>query len=205
MDLYNLLISDSILGLFIQVLPISFFSSLIYFTYQVSKLRHANLVPMWRKLTLRTVFVCYLTGLLNLTLAPNNLWTYIWFYLYNGFEGCTIGPLFTFDYNLMPSLIQYMMGNLTIGSWVKTMLLGNFFMFLPMGLLLPMVSSITTIKRILPLSITIPLVIETLQPFVGRSFDIDDLIANFCGIIVGYCIFGVGRRLTKELTHTTNT
>lgn len=203
MDLYNLLISDSILGLFLQVLPISLISGLFYFTYQVTKVKLANHTPMWKDLALRTIFVCYLAGLLNLVLTPNNLWTYIWFYLFNGFEGCTIGPLLTFDYNLVPSLIQCIMGDLTIGSWVKTMLLGNFFMFIPMGLLLPMALPITTIKKNLLHAIAIPLVIETIQPFVGRSFDIDDLVSNFCGIIIGFCIFRAGRRLMNSLTHTT--
>ena len=32
----------------------------------------------------------------------------------------------------------------------------------------------------------IPLVIELMQPIVGRSFDTDDLIANFLGILVGW-------------------
>ena len=37
-------------------------------------------------------------------------------------------------------------------------------------------------------AILIPLAIEVIQLVVGRSFDIDDLIMNFLGIVIGYYI-----------------
>ena len=36
------------------------------------------------------------------------------------------------------------------------------------------------------IAILITLSIEILQPIVGRSFDIDDIIMNFIGSIIGY-------------------
>ena len=33
-----------------------------------------------------------------------------------------------------------------------------------------------------------PVVIEIIQPIMGRSFDVDDLILNFIGINAGYLI-----------------
>ncbi len=41
--------------------------------------------------------------------------------------------------------------------------------------------------------------IEIFQPIIGRSFDIDDLIMNFLGIIIGYLISGlIVRRKRSE-------
>lgn len=33
-----------------------------------------------------------------------------------------------------------------------------------------------------------PIAIELLQPVIGRSFDVDDVMMNFAGIIIGYFI-----------------
>ena len=68
------------------------------------------------------------------------------------------------------------------------MLTGNFLMFVPMGFFLPFVSEKINIRSILKISVAIPILVEVVQPIVGRSFDVDDLILNFVGIMAGYFI-----------------
>ena len=68
------------------------------------------------------------------------------------------------------------------------MLAGNLLMLVPMGVFLPFISAKINGKSILKIAIIIPVVIEIIQPIMGRSFDVDDLILNFIGIIVGYLI-----------------
>lgn len=59
-------------------------------------------------------------------------------------------------------------------------------MFIPMGIMLPLVLKNINKKNIFVIAILITLSIEILQPIVGRSFDIDDIIMNFIGSIIGY-------------------
>ena len=66
------------------------------------------------------------------------------------------------------------------------MLIGNMLMFIPMGIMLPLVFKNINKKNIFVIAILITLSIEILQPIVGRSFDIDDIIMNFIGSIIGY-------------------
>ena len=66
------------------------------------------------------------------------------------------------------------------------MLIGNMLMFIPMGIMLPLVFKNINKKNIFVIAILITLSIEILQPIVGRSFDIDNIIMNFIGSIIGY-------------------
>mgnify|MGYP000501998621 CR=1 FL=1 len=132
-------------------------------------------------------FVCYLTGLINLVLVPSNLWSHFWFYVKNGYStGDSLG-WFSGSFNFVPSLYKYLIkGELSIGTWIRDMLIGNMLMFIPMGIMLPLVFKNINKKNIFVVAILITLSIEILQPIVGRSFDIDDIIMNFIGSIIGY-------------------
>ncbi len=69
-------------------------------------------------------------------------------------------------------------------------ILGNVILFIPIGFIFPLILiRYRDLKRIAVLSISISLFIEFIQFFVGRSCDIDDLILNFVGGIIGYTIF----------------
>lgn len=69
-------------------------------------------------------------------------------------------------------------------------ILGNVVLFIPIGFIFPLILiRYRDIKKIAVLSISISLFIEFIQFFVGRSCDIDDLILNFVGGIIGYTIF----------------
>jgi glycopeptide antibiotics resistance protein len=90
-------------------------------------------------------------------------------------------------------------GNLSIGSWVKHMLIGNIAMFMPLGFLLPFVTEKVSKKNIWKIAIFVPLAAELLQLVLGRSFDIDDLICNFVGIVIGFLIaYLIGNQLNKN-------
>ena len=92
---------------------------------------------------------------------------------------------------------------MTLGSWVKEMLLGNILMFLPLGFFLPFVTRRVNRKNIFAFALCVPLVLESLQIVLGRSFDIDDLLCNFLGITVGYFAAAAVRRIGKRPAHTT--
>ena len=68
------------------------------------------------------------------------------------------------------------------------MLIGNIAMFLPLGFFLPFVTEKVNRKNIFTAAIVVPFIAELLQMVFGRSFDIDDLICNFIGIVTGFFI-----------------
>ena len=164
---------------------------------RVAIIKRNHLKVEWLKEIIRLLFSCYLTGLISLVVLPANFWL-------SFFDGIFLGwwdkmlPIFSFgEFNLVPSFIKALSGELTIGSWVKTMLIGNIAMFLPMGFFLPFVTEKINRKSIFIAATTVPFIIELLQMVFGRSFDIDDLICNFIGIAVGFFI-GFAIKNTKQ-------
>lgn len=186
--LYAVVMSGSLIGIFLQVVPITSLVGLVYAIYRLVKIRKRELSVSWGAEIMRWLFVCYLTGLINLALVPRNFWTYIWFYLYNGYSGGELDPLFSGNFNLVPTFLKAQTGEFTIGRWVRTMLEGNLIIFLPMGFFLPFVSKTINTRNIFAFAVITPIAIELLQPVIGRSFDVDDVMMNFAGIIIGYFI-----------------
>lgn len=79
-------------------------------------------------------------------------------------------------------------------GWSKMIeqILLNIAMFAPLGFLLPAVfAGARKWYKTLLLVAGISLFIETVQYFIGRSSDIDDLIMNTIGGIVGYALFAL--------------
>lgn len=177
---------NSIKNQFIQVIPITLLVGLLYIIFRFLKLKKNNSDINYKKEILYLIFVCYIAGLFNLVLVPRNFWNTIWYNIFynlneNPFEG-----IFDFSYNFISTIYKIIIGEYTLGSWVKTMIVGNLLMFIPMGIMLPLVFKNINKKNIFVIAILITLLIEILQPIVGRSFDIDDIIMNFIGSIIGY-------------------
>lgn len=187
---YQLLMSDSMVSLFLQVIPVTLLVGAAYGIFRYRYLVKRGDAIQWGREVVKGLFVCYLTGLTNLILVPNNFWGCIWYFLFNGRPSGSMGEMFVWSCNLIPSIIPVLRGELILGGWVKRMLIGNAAMFVPMGVLLPFVSEKARNRKLL-LAAAIPLMVELLQPIVGRSFDVDDLICNFLGIVSGYLIAAV--------------
>ena len=69
--------------------------------------------------------------------------------------------------------------------------IGNVAMFVPSGIVLPIVyKRLNTFRKVLLVGVGISLCIEISQlPFSVRATDVDDLILNTIGVIVGYGIY----------------
>ena len=76
-------------------------------------------------------------------------------------------------------------------------LIGNTAMFIPLGIVWPAVfKKLNTHRKVIAAGFGVSLTIEILQlPFFGRATDIDDLILNTLGFLIGYGIY----LLTKKL------
>lgn len=198
--MYQLLVSGGVVGLFLQVVPITCLVGVIYAVYRYIHIKKRKTSVKWSKEILRWVFVCYLTGLINLTLVPRNLWSNIWALIFVGYSGSQI-ELFNGSFNFTPIIFKIISGELSFGSWVKTMLAGNLLMFVPMGFFLPLISEKINIniKSVLKIAVIVPVIVEIIQPIVGRSFDVDDLILNFIGILIGYFVAISIKSLTYKI------
>jgi len=94
---------------------------------------------------------------------------------------------FPFRINLVPfvNLLDY-----DSGFDLLLNIIGNFAMFIPTGILLPLIyKPINTLKKVMLTGAAISLVIEIIQlPFAVRASDVDDFILNIAGCLAGYGI-----------------
>lgn len=71
-----------------------------------------------------------------------------------------------------------------------TNIFGNVIIFIPFGILVPEIfPNFRKLLKILGLSIATSFFVEFIQFFIGRSVDIDDLILNVLGALIGYLIW----------------
>lgn len=179
---------NSVINQFIQVIPITLLVGLLYIIFRFLKLKKNNSDINYKKEILYLIFICYIVGLFNLVLVPRNFWNTIWYNIFYSFNENPFEGIFDFSYNFIPTIYKIIIGEYALGSWVKTMIIGNLLMFIPMGILLSLCLENVNKKNIFKYAVLIPLAIEVLQLVVGRSFDIDDLVMNFLGIVIGYFI-----------------
>lgn len=87
-------------------------------------------------------------------------------------------------------------GNVENNEIAELNIIGNIILFVPMGLLLPVVDEkYKSMKQITFLSVIASLLIEIIQLFIGRSFDVDDIIVNTIGAIFGYFIYLILKKI----------
>lgn len=196
-SLYQIMKSGSVFGMFLQVVPTTLLVGIFYAFWRVIEVRRKGLQVNCYQEIIRWLFVCYLTGLINLILVPRNLWSHIFFFLKNGYLAGGLDPMFSGSINLIPTFIKCLMGEYTIGRWVREMLAGNLLMFVPLGFFLPLVSARVKSRNILKIAVTIPIAAEVIQLVIGRNFDVDDLLMNFAGIILGYILLTVVYNIRK--------
>ncbi len=127
----------------------------------ISKLKYKNKINIKKEIII-ILFIIYLLILFSVVTYPVNE------YGKN-------------NLNLFQELFRYRIGsNLFIQN-----IIGNIIMFIPFGMFL---NEYFNIKKISLLFITIiySLSIEIVQIFVGRVFDVDDIILNLLGSFIGW-------------------
>ena len=117
--------------------------------------------------------------------------SYRWFFQYNG------------EQVLRQLLINFVMYN---GEQVLRQLLINFVMLMPVGFLLPVVINAKHKYLItMALSLLLTVFIETMQLITKcGSFEIDDIINNFVGAVLGMLLYVLCSKLIKPKTNKVN-
>jgi len=143
---------------------------------------------------LLTIFILYIIGLASQTIVP---------YWNMGIYSDTGKFYFNIrltnsisEINLIPfkTLYEYLfVNNTSVSDWSSVSILNifaNTLLFLPLGLLTPLLwEKYDSFYKILTLGLISTCLIEFIQIFIGRSTDIDDVILNTIGIIIGYTMF----------------
>lgn len=103
---------------------------------------------------------------------------------------------FPFRINLVPLIHLLDYENVRDIIWNVA---GNAVMFIPSGILLPLVDrKLDSVWKTTAAGVFISLCTEILQlPFPSRATDIDDLILNTLGIVIGYGIYAACKNLKR--------
>lgn len=99
--------------------------------------------------------------------------------------------------NFMPfrEILRYDYGTLSFYKQV----FGNILLFIPLGYFATSYCRIKNLGVITIVSLLSSSVIEVVQHFIGRSFDIDDIILNVVGGIIGFLLYRGLSSIKKHL------
>lgn len=88
----------------------------------------------------------------------------------------------------------------TLGSnlFIKNVI-GNMVMFMPYGFFTGYFLKINKVSVVLLLSMLVSTSIEIIQGYIGRVFDIDDIILNVIGSIIGFLIYKLFNKIKDRL------
>lgn len=142
---------------------------------------------VWREILL-CLFILFLAGLVVLVLWPGNLAGQSANPFLRAAERLRTGR----SMNLVPlyTICRYFTGS--FGTQFIVNIVANVLMFSPLGLCLPLLwRRFQKWWQLLWIGTVFSAGIETIQLFVGRSVDIDDVILNVAGVMLGYAIFVV--------------
>lgn len=90
-------------------------------------------------------------------------------------------------YNLIPftEITRYEVGS----KLFMYNVIGNIVIFIPFGYFVSGYIKASKVSHILAVSIISSLTVEVVQLQIGRSFDVDDIILNVCGAIIGFLLY----------------
>ncbi len=93
----------------------------------------------------------------------------------------------TSGFNLVPftEILRYKIGS-TGFYWN---VIGNILLFVPFGYFVSSYVKANKVNHILIISILTSATVEFVQYFIGRSFDVDDIILNVTGAIIGFLLY----------------
>lgn len=144
------------------------------------------------------LFFMFLAGLLALTLTPAGFWDTVL-----AGHRPQLPPPFQGGVNLVPFrrswelLCYYVTNGLWTAIWVNFP--GNIIMFLPVGFFAALLADKPRWWKSTLLTAALSLFIEVFQLFVSRGTDVDDLILNAFGGLIGHWAFLLFRQMAARV------
>ncbi len=121
-------------------------------------------------------------------------------YLFVLFQLVTTIDFRSYSNNFVPfkEILRY---DITSKLFIRNVI-GNIVIFIPFGYLISDTIYMNTKHKnifiVLLFVLLTSLGIETTQMYIGRSFDVDDIILNFAGGLIGYFSFLIIKKIFKE-------
>lgn len=188
---------DNLLGIailyFRETIPYLIVTLTLHIVIRVYCVKKKRIKPIIMRELILLCLVVLSTIIVKLTIIPN------WEIYYDSatqknvfFNGLSSKK----PINLIPlkNIMNFTNGSVSVNpdeifAFVVLNLCGTFSLFLGLGLLLPEVHfRFKRLHNILFVSFATTIIIEFIQYYIGRIADIDDVIINSCGMIVGYFI-----------------
>lgn len=154
--------------------PCLLFGTLLY-TFVIFCLWLTKKRQHWRfkKCLIEFTFCCYLIALANLTGLFNIKFSY--------FFGFHAAPNLVPILNTLHEVFEY-------GPYVLKQVFLNVALYVPFGILVSLLLRKPSLLKLLLLAGCTSLITETLQYFGGRFADIDDVLSNIVGALLGYLL-----------------
>ena len=180
-------------GLFSMVVYMILFG-IIYAVIRFLFLKKTKVTVNWLKEVIIGFFAVYTIGFMAQAILPS-LHVYV--------NGTTSQLEIAFTsrsslskINVIPfrTMIQYIfLENTNVDDWSLVgfqNIISSIGLMIPLGILIPMLhTSLKPLRRTLIFGMGISLFVELMQIVVGRSFDIDDIILNGVGLLIGWFLF----------------
>ena len=163
-----------------DMLPYMGASLLVYLCTRIIILRKSTINP-WREGAI-LFFIIFSVGLASQTVIPSLEFTSSGISIYSGGAHKT---------NLIPGMVFINTVRDVLNGRTHSLLInfiGNIVMFMPFGFFSALLLKINAKKAAL-IGFSVSLFIETCQMFLPRTSDVDDLILNTAGALLGYATY----------------
>lgn len=201
-----------------QMLPLGAAALIVFFLLRPlrkKRLSGLNLVSSGRRESALALFLVFCAGLAALTLFPANFWGYVfdwlfrrnhWSLAWSGRTPASFYPTWEETASQLAYLPRMLKPFEEISRalnrrsyWLLFMLLGNIIMFMPVGFFPALLWRGWRWWKSLLAGFCTSAMIELIQFFIGRSTDIDDVILNTAGALIGFWVFCLLRAIFPKL------
>ena len=165
-----------------------------YVLFRILLYKRSGVRPVPEREVVLAVFVLYMCGLFVLLFRGSESYRFSAM-LYSAYERLQSGT----GIQLMPLRTVRTFSRIMGSPAFMSNIVGNVLLFIPIGLFLPLLWQRWQHRRkMCLLAVCLPVLIEFLQLFVGRYTDIDDVLLNAIGILLGYMLFCRIKRLPGQ-------
>lgn len=183
----------------IEIVPVIVLAAVIYWLIrrgEHKRLFGADFAEVRRKIRLneiiRLILLCWFVLTVCITLTPTNFWYQFWRMV--TFRSFSFPAVEFHQWRYIPIWWTYFVtysGHHLSRSMILLEIIDqaeNIALFVPLGFALPIIKKVDLAKTALTAFI-FTFVIEFVQPFIGRSGSIDDVICNTLGGAAGYLLY----------------
>lgn len=191
--------SDSKIEAVFEILPFTVLAGAVYFTvrFLFLKIGGRKRKAVWKEIGYG-LFACYIFALFALVWTPETFW----YELHHGMDfSVSKSMLFGGEFKNNRMLYRCLFGDLRDDAHEIYMVAANIALFVPLGFFLPVLFNKIKWWQMILIGLGATCVIEAVQPVFGRTGDIDDVITNTVGTMIG-CVAGeIVKRLIAAIFH----